>query len=283
MLSAVSVQIGAGFGTLLLPLVGPVAVVGLRQFFAALALLPSAFAARRRGRRALLPALLLGVALLAMNLAIYASFDRIHLGLAVTLEFLGPLTLALITSRRLVDLLCGLAAGGGVVLLTGTVDRIDVVGVLLALTAGAAWAAYIVFSARVARDLPGVQGTAVASVVASIGTLPFVVAVLVSLPPDRLPLVLGVGLAVGVLSSALPYSLDVLVLRRIPRQLFSVLQSVQPAAAAVAGFLILGQTLTLGQVVGLAAISVANAVAVLWRGRHPLPLPPTAPPALPGD
>jgi inner membrane transporter RhtA len=265
--SAVSVQTGAGFGATLLPLVGPVGVVALRQLVSALVLLP-VIVGRRLEWRSLRPALLLGVALLVMNVTIYAAIERIGLGLAVTLEFLGPLVVALVTSRRALDLLCGLAAGGGVVLLTGSVVTLDPLGVLLGLLAGAAWAAYIVFGSRTAARLPGIQGTAIAGIVASLGTLPFLVVTLVTLAPEHLPLVLGVGLAVGVLSSALPYSLDMLVLRRITRSLFSVLQSLHPAAAALSGFLILGQVLSVPELVGLATISLANAVAVVGSARR---------------
>ncbi|WP_210481400.1 DMT family transporter [Naasia sp. SYSU D00948] len=265
--SAVSVQTGAGFGATLLPLLGPVGVVGLRQLFAALVLLP-AIVGRRIGLRTMQPALLLGLALLVMNVTIYASIERIGLGLAVTLEFLGPLAVALFTSRRILDVVCGLAAGAGVVLLTGSVVALDPIGVALGLLAGAAWAAYIVLGARTATRLPGVQGTAVASVVASLGTLPFLAVALANLAPQHLPLVLGIGLAVGVLSSALPYSLDLVVLRRIPRSLFSVLQSLHPAAAALAGFVILHQVLSVPELVGLAAISLANAAAVLGSARR---------------
>ncbi|PVZ94394.1 EamA family transporter [Amnibacterium flavum] len=203
-----------------------------------------------------------------MNITIYMSLARIDLGLAVTLEFLGPLALALLASRRALDLICGIAAGVGVFLLTGTIDDVDPIGVLLALVAGAAWAGYIVTGQRVADRMSGTQGTAVASGVAAVITLPFLIAALVQLPADEFVRVLSIGLAVGVLSSALPYSLDIAVLRRIPRGLFSVLQSVHPAVAALAGLVILGQTLGLLQVIGLAAISAANAAAVLGSARR---------------
>jgi inner membrane transporter RhtA len=264
LVSAVSVQSGAAFGTTLIPVIGPVGVVGLRQLFAALVLLIPLIRSRRTLRwHGVKAALLLGVILVVMNITIYMSLARIDLGLAVTLEFLGPLALALFASRRALDLICGLAAGIGVFLLTGTIDDVDFLGVLLALVAGAAWACYIVIGQRVADRMSGTQGTAVASGVAALITLPFLIAALTQLPADEFLRVLSIGLAVGVLSSALPYSIDIAVLRRIPRGLFSVLQSVHPAVAALAGLVILGQTLTVLQVIGLAAISAANAAAVL--------------------
>ncbi|BDZ47016.1 EamA family transporter [Naasia aerilata] len=265
--SALSVQAGAGVGTLLLPAVGAVGVVGLRQLFAAIVLAPTLRRDVLRWRL-VWPSLCLGLALVVMNLAIYESFSRLELGLAVTLEFLGPLAVALLSSRRLLDLICGVAAGAGVALLTGTVHDIDPIGVGLALLAGVAWAAYILFTQRAGERLPGIQGTAVASCAASLVTLPLLIGILVRVPTDRLLGILSLGAVVGVLSSALPYSLDLAVLRRISRNLFSVLQSLHPAAAALSGLLILGQTLALPQLVGLAVISAANAVAVLGSARR---------------
>lgn len=267
--SAASLQTGAGVGATLLPVVGVVGVVGLRQIFAALVLLPVVV----RGRRSLTwrtvrPALILGLMLLVMNFAIYAAFDRISLGLAVTLEFLGPLALALLASRRLIDLLCGVAAGAGVFLLTGTVGDIDLLGVLFALAGGAAWAGYIVFGQTASRSLPGAMGMAVASCTATVFTLPVLIVILIGLPAADLPRVLLLGLVIGVLSSALPYTIDLAVLKRLPRGLFGVLQSVHPAAAAMSGFLILGQTLAPAQILGLLVISLANVAAVIGAGRR---------------
>ena len=260
---AASVQVGAAIGATIFPLVGPGGVVALRQAFAAITLLA---VARPRPRdltwRSVRPALLLGLVLVTMNLGVYGAIDRIGLGLAVTLEFLGPLALALAGSRRRIDLLCAAMAGLGVVLLTGTVPGIDPVGVLLALVAAASWAAYIVLSRRAGRTLPGVQGTALASLLAAVLTSPLLVMALVGLAPEQLLHVVLVGLATGILSSAIPYSIDLLVLRRMSQQLFSVLQSVQPAAAALAGLVILGQALAAWQLVGLGLISVGNVIAV---------------------
>ena len=260
---AASVQVGAAIGATIFPLVGPGGVVALRQAFAAIALLA---VSRPRLRdltwRSVRPALLLGLVLVTMNLGVYGAIDRIGLGLAVTLEFLGPLALALAGSRRRLDLLCAAMAGLGVVLLTGTVPGIDPVGVLLALVAAASWAAYIVLSRRAGRTLPGVQGTALASLLAAVLTSPLLVMALVGLAPEQLLHVAVVGLATGILSSAIPYSIDLLVLRRMSQQLFSVLQSVQPAAAALAGLVILGQALATWQLVGLGLISLGNVIAV---------------------
>jgi len=276
---AASVQVGAAIGATIFPLVGPGGVVALRQAFAAITLLA---VARPRPRdltwRSVRPALLLGLVLVTMNLGVYGAIDRIGLGLAVTLEFLGPLALALAGSRRRLDLLCAAMAGLGVVLLTGTVPGIDPVGVLLALVAAASWAAYIVLSRRAGRTLPGVQGTALASLLAAVLTSPLLVMALVGLAPVQLLHVVVVGLATGILSSAIPYSIDLLVLRRMSQQLFSVLQSVQPAAAALAGLVILGQALATWQLVGLGLISLGNVIAVSRPARSAAaPEPPSSP------
>lgn len=260
---AASVQVGAAIGATIFPLVGPAGVVALRQAFAAVALLA---VSRPRLRRltwaAVRPAIALGAVLVVMNVAVYAAVERIGLGPAVTLEFLGPLALSLLASRRRLDLVCATMAAAGVALLTGSVPGIDLLGIVLALTAAAAWAAYILLSQRAGRTLPGVQGTAIASLVAAVLTSPLLVLALVSLEAHEIVLVLAVGAAAALLSSALPYSIDLVVLRRMPRQRFGVLQSVHPAAAALAGFVVLGQALAPWQIAGLALITVANAVAV---------------------
>lgn len=260
---AASVQVGAAIGATIFPLVGPAGVVALRQAFAAVALLA---VSRPRLRRltwaAVRPAIALGAVLVVMNVAVYAAVERIGLGPAVTLEFLGPLALALLASRRRLDLVCATMAATGVALLTGSVPGIDLLGIVLALTAAAAWAAYILLSQRAGRTLPGVQGTAIASLVAAVLTSPLLVLALVSLEAHEIVLVLAVGVAAALLSSALPYSIDLVVLRRMARQRFGVLQSVHPAAAALAGFVVLGQALAPWQIAGLALITVANAVAV---------------------
>lgn len=283
--SAASVQLGAAMGATIFPLVGPGGVVALRQAVAALVLLA---VARPRLRdltwHSVRPALLLGLVLVSMNLAVYGAIERIGLGLAVTLEFLGPLALALAGSRRRLDLLCATMAGFGVVLLTGTVPGIDPVGVLLALVAAASWAAYIVLSRRAGRTLPGVRGTALASLLAALVTSPLLVVALLGLAPGELGHVVIIGVATGILSSAIPYSIDLLVLRRITQQLFSVLQSVQPAAAALAGLIVLGQMLGVWQLVGLALISTGNVIAVIRPARGAAPAsdrahPPSSHPA----
>jgi inner membrane transporter RhtA len=246
------------------PLVGPFGVAAMRQLVSAVTLLAIARPPLHRiGLRRLTPALLLGLVLVGMNTTLYAAVERIGLGLAVTVEFLGPLAVALVASRRAVDAACGALALAGVVVLTGAVGgpEPDPIGLLLGIGAAALWAAYIVLS-RFAGALPGVTGTAVAGLTGTVLTLPALVVLLLALPPAQAWHVLLVGAITGVLSSALPYSLDLVILRTLPAGLFGMLQSVHPVAAAVFGLLVLGQRLDALQVAGIAAVCLANVAAV---------------------
>jgi inner membrane transporter RhtA len=266
--SASATQIGAAFGVTIIPLVGPVGVVALRQAVAAIVLIVvTRPPLRTLGVRRLAPGVLLGIALLVMNTTFYAALQRADLGLVVTVEFLGPLAVALAASRRVGDVALGALALAGVVALTvptgaARATAPDALGLVLALAAAVAWAGYIVLSQRAGRVLPGVVGTAVGSVVASLGTLPVLVLALLALPAAQLPHVLAIGVVTGVLSSALPYSIDILVLRSLPRSLFGMLQSLHPVAAAVFGLLVLGQRLDPLQVAGIAAVCLANVLVV---------------------
>jgi inner membrane transporter RhtA len=274
-LSASSVQAGAAFGATLFPLIGPFGVTAMRQVVSAIALLAIARPPLRRlGLRRLAPALVLGVVLVGMNFSLYSAVQRIGLGLGVTVEFLGPLAVALLgagrTSRRaaVARIGCGALALAGIVLITDplTGARTDVAGLAFGGAAAVLWAAYILLNER-AGALPGVTGTAVASLVGTVLTLPVLVVLLLAVPSAELPHVLLVGAVTGVLSSALPYSIDLLVLRRLPRSLFGMLQSLHPVAAAVFGFLVLHQVLGGVQVGGIAAVCAANVLAVLATRR----------------
>jgi len=275
--SASSVQVGAAFGATVFPDVGPFGVAAMRQLVSAVALLAIARPPLRRlGLRRLAPALLLGVVLVGMNTALYAAVQRIGLGLAVTIEFLGPLAIALATSGgapgrrgpRRIDVACGLLALAGVAVLSGALGgaRVDALGLLLGVAAAVLWAAYILLNHR-AGSLPGVTGTAVAGLTGTVLTLPFLAIILLGVPPGRLPHVLLIGAVTGVLSSALPYSLDLVILRTLPRSLFGMLQSIHPVAAAVFGLLVLQQRPTPLQLAGIAAVCAANVVAVAASSR----------------
>jgi inner membrane transporter RhtA len=275
-LSASSVQAGAAVGATLFPAIGPLGVTAMRQVVSAIVLLAVARPPLRRlGARRLLPAVLLGLVLVGMNFALYSAVQRIGLGLGVTIEFLGPLAVALLGAERsglrstLARIGCGALALAGVVLITDpfTGAAVDVPGLLLGGAAAVLWAAYILLSQR-AGALPGVTGTAVASLTGTVLTLPVLVVLLAALPPDELIRVLLLGAVTGVLSSALPYSIDLLVLRRMPRSLFGMLQSLHPVAAALFGFLVLREVLVAPQLAGIGAVCVANVLAVVATGRR---------------
>ncbi|WP_233549267.1 EamA family transporter, partial [Clavibacter lycopersici] len=202
-------------------------VVAARQVMMAALVLPVARPRIHRMTRAqLVPAVMLGLALSLMNLSYYAAVDRLGLGIAATIEFLGPLSIALIASRRLLDAACALVAAAGVVVLTGLEGRIDVFGLVCGATAAVTWAGYIVFTRRVAERLPGLQGIAVASIVSLVVLVPWALLTLdVSAIDGR---ILGLLVAIGLLSSAVPYSLDTVILRRITPRLFAVLTSLSP-------------------------------------------------------
>ncbi|MGT2426990.1 EamA family transporter [Amnibacterium kyonggiense] len=274
-LSASSVQAGAAFGATLFPLIGPFGVTGMRQIVSAVALLAVARPPLLRlGIRRLLPAVLLGVVLVAMNFSLYSAVQRIGLGLGVTVEFLGPLGVALVGARAsgpravAARIGCGALALAGVVLITDPLNgaRVDVVGLAFGAAAALLWAAYILLNQR-AGALPGVTGTAVAGLTGTVLTLPVLVLLLLAVPEEALPRVLLVGAVTGVLSSALPYSIDLIVLRRMPRSLFGMLQSLHPVAAAVFGVLVLHQLLVPVQLAGIAAVCLANVLAVVVARR----------------
>jgi len=264
----VSINFGSAIAGLLIPIVGAVVVVGVRQVDTAIAVLP--FYRPRRAEltwRRLWPALALGVVLATMNLTFYEAVGRLGLGIAATIEFLGPFVLALAGSRRLLDAGCAVAAAGGVLLLTGTEGAIDPLGVVLALAAAASWAAYILLTRQVATRLPGLEGLSVASVVSTVLTVPLALVVVdVSRIDWR---VIGLLLAAGVLSSALPYSLDTFILRRITPRLYAVITSFGPVIATVFGVLVLGERFTLVQLAGIVVVCVAAGITIVTQREHP--------------
>jgi inner membrane transporter RhtA len=209
----------------------------------------------------------------AMNLSFYLALRTVPLGVAVTVEFVGPLLLALVQTRRWMDGVWAALAASGVVLLGADTDSgVPLSGLALALLAGLFWAAYILASARVGRVLPGLDGLAVALAVAALLVLPYgaggASAVL-----DAPVLLLG-GLAIAVLSSVVPYGLEMLALRRMPTRVFGILMSLEPAAAALAGLVVLGQALGGREVVALLLVSVASLGVTLGRREgQPVPQP----------
>jgi len=278
---ALTAQIGAAIGTLAFPIAGPAPVIAVRQAFAAVVFLAIARPPVHRMRWSQLwPPFVLAAALVVMNLSVYFAIERLGLGLAVTLEFLGPLGVALAASRRAIDAVLAIAAFGGVVLLTGTVPGIDPLGIVFALIGGLGWAGYIVFSQVSGRRLPGLQGSAIAMTLASIVTLPILIVALTRLDGDGALQLLLLGIAASILSTLIPNAVDMTVLRRMRRELFGILQSAQPAIAALVGFIGLGQVLSGWQIAGLALICAINALAVAatsWSRGKPSAKPPTEP------
>jgi inner membrane transporter RhtA len=257
-----SVQFGAALAKTLFDELGAGGTVFVRTLAAALVLV-LIWRPRLAGhdRRDLRLAVVFGLVLAAMNLAFYASIERIPLGIAVTFEFVGPLGVAVFGSRRPRDLLWVGLAAAGILLLSdlGGDGGLDGLGVALALTAGGFWAAYILLSARVGRAFPGGAGLTLAMLVATVPLAPVGIA---SGGGDLLvPWILLVGAAVGVLSSAIPYTLELEALRRLPVGVFGVLMSLEPAVAALAGFVVLGEELATREVAAILLVVAASAGA----------------------
>ncbi|MAP63528.1 MAG: EamA family transporter [Microbacterium sp.] len=260
-------EIGASFAVLLFPEVGPLGMVMLRLVFSALLLWVIARPAVRGHSRAGWRAVVwFGVVLAVMNGLFYLALERLPLGVTVTIEVLGPLTLSIIASRRASAWLWAAIALAGVVALGGGGwDRLDPIGVLFALGAAASWAFYILASARVGAEFPKLEGLALAMTAGALIALPFGIA---SAGAALLrPELLGLGAAVALLSSTIPYAFELVALRRLPAGAFAILMSLAPATAALAGFVLLGQHLSWLEVVGIGLVIVASIGAVQTASR----------------
>lgn len=265
-----SVQVGAAFAKSLFALTAPTAVAWLRMAVAALIFW--AFARPRlRGRTWVEWRVVLGygVALATMNWAIYQSFARIPIGLAVTIEFLGPLGVAIVGSRRARDLIWVALAALGVTLLGVFPATVDWIGIGFALLAGAAWAGYIVLSGPTGRYWEGVTGVSVGSLV---GALVFLIPGMLAGGASmwQWP-VLGLAAIVGVMSSVIPYGLEMVARRSIPASVFGILMSLEPAVAALAALLILHEQLSWVEVVAMACVIVASVGSTRTLAKAPAP------------
>jgi inner membrane transporter RhtA len=260
-----SVQVGAALAKQLFPAVGSAGAVTLRLVAAAALLVAVARPSVRRLERAQLrPLLAFGVVLAVMNLAFYGALERIPLGVAVTIEFSGPLAVAALGFRRARDLTWVALAALGVVLLTGggaalLSGDLDPVGVALAGAAAVCWAGYILLSQRVGAVLPSLHGLALALCVAAVAVVP--VGVMTAGTALLDPRLLAIGAGVGILSSALPWALEMVALRSLPAATFGVLMSLEPAVAAIAGLILLREWLTPLQVAAIGLTCVASAGA----------------------
>ncbi|MEU8892168.1 EamA family transporter [Streptomyces sp. NPDC048442] len=266
-----SVQFGSALAVLIMPRTGALGVVTLRLAVAAVVMLlvcrPSV---RGYARRDWGTILVFGIAMGGMNTLFYQASDRIPLGAAVTLEVLGPLALSVFASRQWASVLwAGLALAGVGLLGAAGFGGLDLVGAAFALSAGACWAAYIVFSAKTGRRFPQADGLALAMAVAALLSLPLGVLEAGTKLID--PVTLGLGAAVALMSSVLPYTLELVALRKMPAPTFAVLMSLEPAIAAGAGFLILHQALSLVDALAIALVIGASVGAVRSQARQKTP------------
>lgn len=255
-------EVGASLAVLLFPRVGPLGMVMLRLVFSAILLLLIA-RPRLRGhsRDGWLAVVGFGLVLAVMNGLFYLALERLPLGVTVTIEVLGPLTLSIVAARRAAAWVWAAVAFAGVLALGGGGwERLDPVGVLCALGAAASWAFYILASARVGREFPRLDGLALAMTIGAVAALPFGIASAGSalLRPE----ILALGAAVAILSSTIPYAFELIALRRLAASAFAILMSLAPATAALAGWLLLGQHLTWLEIVGIALVIVASIGAV---------------------
>lgn len=260
-------EVGASLAVVLFPQVGPLGMVMLRLVFSALILgLIARPSWRGRTRSAWAGVIQLGLALAIMNGFFYLALERLPLGVTVTIEVLGPLALSIIASRRASAWIwAGLALVGVVALGGGGFDRLDPLGVVFALGAAVTWALYILASAKVGAAFPKLDGLAFAMAVGAVVSLPFGI---VDAGPALLRLdLVALGAAVALLSSTIPYALELIALRRLPAAAFAILMALAPATAALAGFLLLGQHLTALELVGIGLVIVASVGAVRSAGR----------------
>ena len=262
----VSVQFGGALAATLIPHIGAAGSVTMRLLFASV-ILCAVVRPRLRGYSAAAwrTVILFGLALGLMNFAFYGSLAHLPIGVAVTIEFIGPLLLSAVLSRRLSDYVAVAGAAVGVVLISVALhvplDQLSWAGILLALTAGACWAAYIILSGRTGAAFPKLDGLAIAMLIATCFVAPFGLATV----GDWSAPLLAKGLGIAVLSSLLPYSLELIALRRMSAAVFGILLSLEPACAALAGLLVLGQRLHVWQLLGMALV-VGASILIMGGG-----------------
>ncbi|WP_443946265.1 EamA family transporter [Pedobacter sp. AW1-32] len=265
LLAIISVQGGAAIAKGIFPVLGAAATSSLRIVLSAVILcIVNRPNLRNLSKQQWKMVAMYGMALGAMNLVFYMAIKRIPLGLGVTLEFIGPLVLALTGSKRLLDFIWALLAALGIVLIAPwSGNGIDIVGVLLALLAGALWAAYIIMGGKISQIMDGNKAVTVGMLFASVLVIPFALAdgIIQNITPQ---LFLS-GMVLALLSSAIPFTLEINALKKIPAKTFSILMSVEPAAAALCGLVFLHEKLTVGEWLAVALVVTASAGATLSR------------------
>jgi len=263
LLAIISVQCGAAIAKTLFPAIGAAGTASIRIGVSALILL----LAYRPNLKAITPAqwkivIPYGLSLGAMNLIFYFAIERIPIGLAVTLEFIGPLLVAIIGSKRWVDYCWVLLAAAGIVLIAPwSNDRIDPLGVLFALIAGGLWAAYIVLGGKISKIMNSGQAVSTGMLFAAILILPF--GFLENGLANLTPKLFGMGFALALLSSAIPFTLEMKALGQLPPRTFSILMSLEPAAASICAFIFLQENLNFYEILAVVCVVVASAGSTL--------------------
>jgi inner membrane transporter RhtA len=275
--SAVLAQTGAAIGAQAFPALGPLGVVAVRQWLACAVMLASVRPkVRQFTARQWRPVLMLALVYLLMNTTLYVAIQRIGLGLAVTLEFLGPLSVALLASRKAVDYGCAVLAGAAAAVLARPQPSTDYIGIGLAVAAAAGWGGYIMISRVIGERFTGSQAQAAAISISAVLYLPVGVVALASHPVTLIALARAAAAGIG--CTVVPMVCDIRALRRVPAHFYSVFMSVNPLLAAFVGLVVLGQSLTIVDWLAIAAIVTANALSIATRAtpgeRHePLPEP----------
>lgn len=267
LLSIISVQCGAAIAKTLFPAIGSAGTASIRIGISAIILLlayrPNLKQITANQWKIVVP---YGLALGAMNLIFYMAIERIPIGLAVTLEFIGPLLVAIIGSKRLIDYCWVLLAAMGIVLIAPwSNDRIDLLGVVFALLAGALWAAYIVLGGKISKIMNGGQAVSTGMLFAAILILPF--GLLENGLTNLTPKFLGMGVALALLSSAIPFTLEMKALGQLPPRTFSILMSLEPAAAAICAFIFLQESLSFYEILAVVCVVIASAGSTLTAKR----------------
>lgn len=267
LLAIISVQSGAAIAKGLFPAIGAAGTASLRIGISALILLavyrPNLKKITANQWKLVIP---YGLSLGAMNLIFYLSIERIPIGLAVTLEFIGPLFVAVFGSKRIIDFFWVLLAAAGIVLIAPWSNNgLDILGVLFALLAGALWAAYIVLGGKISKIMKGGDAVTVGMLFGSMLIVPF--GILGNGLSNLTPQLLGLGVALALLSSAIPFTLEMKALKQLPARTFSILMSLEPAAASICAFIFLQEYITFNEVLAVIFVIIASAGSTITSKR----------------